>query len=58
MEAIMRNIYNSQLDLYDALLLECALDDIKDTDDGRKLMRYLNRRRRIINRIINLLEKV
>ena len=58
MEALMRSIYNSQLDLEDTFLLECALEDAKSTDDGRKLMRYLKRRRRIINRILNLLEKV
>ena len=58
MEALMRSIYNSQLDLEDTLLLECALEDVGSTDDGRKLMRYLKRRRRIVHRILNLLEKV
>jgi hypothetical protein len=58
MEALMRNIYNSQLDLEDALLLESSLDEAKDTDDGRKLIRYLKKRRRIINRVLNLLEKL
>lgn len=58
MEALMRNIYNSQLDLEDALLLECSLDEAKETDDGRKLVRYLKKRRRIINRVLNLLEKL
>lgn len=58
MEALMRSIYNSQLDLEDTLLLECSLEDVGSTDDGRKLMRYLKRRRRIVHRILNLLEKV
>jgi hypothetical protein len=58
MEALMRNIYNSQLDLEDALLLESSMDEAKETDDGRKLIRYLKKRRRIINRVLNLLEKL
>lgn len=58
MEALMRNIYNSQLDLEDALLLESSMGEAKETDDGRKLIRYLKKRRRIINRVLNLLEKL
>jgi hypothetical protein len=58
MEALMRGIYNSQLDLEDALLLECSWSEAMETDDGRKLIRYLRRRRRRIHRILNLLEKV
>jgi hypothetical protein len=54
----MRGIYNSQLDLEDALLLECSWSEAMETDDGRKLIRYLRRRRRRIHRILNLLEKV
>lgn len=58
MEALMEKIYNSQLDLEDALLLECSLGEAKETDDGRKLIRYLNKRRRIVLLALRMLEKV
>ena len=58
MEALMEKIYNSQLDLEDALLLECSWDEAMDTDDGRKLVRYLKKRRRIVLWTLRMLEKV
>ena len=58
MERLMDRIYDSQCNLEDALLLECALEDAKNDPDGIKLIRYLRRRRRRIHLILNLLEKV
>jgi hypothetical protein len=58
MEALMRGIYNSQLDLEDALLLECSWSEAMETDDGRKLIRYLKKRRRIVLLALRMLEKV
>ena len=57
METLMDRIYDSQCDLEDALLLECALEDVKNDPDGRKLLRYLRRRRIRIRFVLNLLEK-
>ena len=54
----MDRIYDSQCDLEDALLLECNLEDAKSDPDGRKLLRYLRKRRRRIRCVLNLLEKV
>lgn len=39
MEKLLDKIYDTQLDLEDALLLECSWDEAKETDDGRKLVR-------------------
>ena len=58
MEKLLDKIYDSQCDLEDALLLECSLDDAKETDDGRKLTRYLKKRRRIVLWALKLLERV
>ena len=58
MNRLMDRIYDTQVDLEDALLLECSLDEAKETDDGRKLVRYLKKRRRIVLRALRLLERV
>lgn len=58
MERLMDRIYDSQCDLEDALRLECSWDGAKETGDGRKLVRYLKWRRRIVLWALKLLEKV
>jgi hypothetical protein len=58
MEALLDKIYDTQLDLEDALLLECSLNEAKETSDGRKLIRYLKKRRRIVLWTLRVLEKV
>jgi hypothetical protein len=54
----MDRIYDSQLELEDTLLLECSLDEAKETAEGRKLIRYLKKRRRIVLRALRMLERV
>jgi hypothetical protein len=58
MEKLLDKIYDYQVDLEDALLLESSWDEAKETDDGRKLVRYLKKRRRIVLRALRMLEKV
>ena len=58
MEKLLDKIYDSQVNPEDALLLECSLDEAKETDDGRKLVRYLKKRRRIVLWALRMLEKV
>lgn len=58
MKVLLDKIYDTQVDLEDALLLECSLDEAKETDDGRKLVRYLKKRRRIVLRALRMLERV
>ena len=57
METLMQKIYNYQLDLEDAFVLETTIDEAKETDDGRKLIRYLKKRRRAIVRVLNILDR-
>lgn len=57
-EILMDRIYDSQLELEDTLLLECSLDEAKETAEGRKLIRYLKKRRRIVLLALRMLEKV
>jgi hypothetical protein len=58
MKVLLDKIYDTQVDLEDALLLECSLDEAKETADGRKLIRYLKKRRRIVLRALRMLERV
>ncbi len=58
MEVLLDKIYDTQLDLEDALLLECSLNEAKETSDGRKLIRYLKKRRRTVLLVLRMLERV
>jgi hypothetical protein len=58
MKSLMDRIYDTQVDLEDTLLLECSLDEAKETVDGRKLVRYLKKRRRLVLLALRILERV
>ena len=47
-----------QQELEDALKLEIDYEQIKDTKDGKKLLKFLRKRRRIIDNISKILERI
>ncbi len=47
-----------QNSLEDALRLEATPEEVKETKDGKKLLGYLRRRRRVVNRVIKVLQKI
>ena len=46
-----------QQELEDALKLEIDYEQVKETKDGKKLLSYLRKRRRIIDSISKILER-
>lgn len=57
MEVLIRNIHNNQQSLEDALKLETTPEEVKETDYGRHLLRYIKRRHRMIHRVTKILGK-
>ena len=49
------HLQKTQLDFEDALRIETTYEEVKDTKEGRQLLKYLRKRRRIIQRLINKL---
>lgn len=54
MEAL-RRIQDIQNELEDALRLEIEYAEVKETKDGKKLLRYLRKRRRAVNGVVKTL---
>ena len=54
---ILKEILKHQNSLEDALRLESTPDEVKETKDGKKLLKWLRRRRRVTNRLVKVLSK-
>ncbi len=58
MEVLSRRLYNSQCELEDALRMEITRAEVKQTKEGKKLFGWLRKRRRVILRILDALERI
>ena len=56
MEILMKLLENQDA-LEDALRLESTPEEVKETKYGRKLLRWIRRRRRVTNRVVKALNK-
>ncbi len=54
---ILKEILEYQNSLEDALRLESTPDEVQETKDGKKLLKWLRHRRRMTNRFIKVLSK-
>ena len=54
---ILRKLLAYQDDLEDALRLESTPEEVKQTKYGKKLPKWLRRRRRVTNRFVKILSK-
>ena len=54
---VLNRLWAYQDALEDALRLESTPEEVKETKDGKKLMKYLRRRRRIMSRFTRILKK-
>lgn len=52
---VLNKMQAIQYELEDALRMEIDYEDAKATKDGKRLLKYLRRRRRIIGRFIKIL---
>lgn len=57
MEVLIRNLQDNQQSLEDALRLETTPEEVEETDYGRKLLRYVKRRHRVIQQAVKILGK-
>jgi hypothetical protein len=55
---ILIKLWTSQRTLEDALRLESTPEEVKETKEGKKLLRWLRRRRRRVNHLAKVLEKL
>ena len=51
-------LWSKQRELEEALKMEINYEDVKTSKDGKKLFKYLKKRRRIINIVGKLLEEM
>jgi hypothetical protein len=56
MEILIKLLENQDA-LEDALRLESTPEEVKETKYGRKLLRWIRRRRRVTNRVVKVLSK-
>lgn len=54
---ILKKILEYQDSLEDALRLESTPEEVKETKDGKKLLKWLRRRRSVTNRLVKALSK-
>ena len=54
---VLKKLLEYQDSLEDALRLESIPEEVNETKDGKKLLKWLRRRRRITNRFIKALSK-
>ena len=55
---VLKRLWASQDALEDALRLESTPEEIKETKEGKKLLRWIRRRRRVVNRLEKILKKI
>lgn len=55
---VLNRLWASQDALEDALRLESTPEEVKETKEGKKLLRYLRWRRRVTSRLARVLKKI
>lgn len=51
-------LQHKQRDFEDALKMEINYDEIKKSKDGKKLFNYLKKRRRVVNFVVKILNRL
>ena len=58
MEVLISKLQDSQDNLEYALQMEVNYEEVKDTKEGKQLLGYLRKRRRIVDRLVKILDKI
>ena len=58
MEILTIRLLRIQNELEDALRMESTPEEVKETKEGKRILKYLRRRRRITNRLAKALENI
>lgn len=54
---VLIHLQQTQQDFEDSLRIETTYEEVKETKEGRQLLRYLRKRRRIIQRLTDKLAR-
>lgn len=54
---VLKRLLECQNSLEDALRLESIPEEVNETKEGKKLLKWLRRRRRVTKRVIKVLSK-
>ena len=54
---ILKKLLEQQESLEDALRMESTPEEIEETKDGKKLLKWLRHRRHVTNRIVKIMSK-
>lgn len=54
---VLKKLLECQNSLEDALRLESIPEEVNETKEGKKLLKWLRRRRRVTNRVVKVLSK-
>ena len=55
---VLKRLWASQDALEDALRLETTPEEVKETKEGRKLLKYLKWRHHVVRRLDKILKKI
>ena len=55
---VLRQLWASQDALEDALRLESTPEEVRETKEGKRLFKWLRRRRRVTSRLAKVLNKI
>lgn len=58
MEVLKYELEEHQCELEEAMRMEINFDEVRETKDGKKLYRYLRKRRRIVKFLVAVLDKM
>lgn len=58
MEVLIKKLQDYQCALEDMLRLESTPTEIQETKYGRQLLKYVRHRRSVINKVVNILNKI
>lgn len=58
MEVLIGRLQDYQEALEDTLRLETTPEEIMETKDGKRLLKYVRRRRRAIDRVVKILSNI
>lgn len=54
---VLRQLWTTQENLEDALVLESTPLEVKETKEGKQLLKYLRRRRRVMKHVLKILNR-
>lgn len=55
---VLKKLQEEQNDLEDAFRMEITYEEVNETKEGKRLLKYLRKRHRIVNYLIRVLDRI